>query len=379
MINKIKRPVSIVLVVMMVVSLFTIVPISASAATITSDTNVNDLSVGDILTSEICDLYELDSYTLTLSANGFGTDEAVINTDMVFDHERHIGFSNGTVFVEGEEPYRPYVKGEKVEQWIVTAIDHDEETITLTGYAEPTTEEPEAIKDCTYQKADSAIFANVPFKPADASDYSSLVDGAIFFAQISSGMIRLVDAKGYSYKFYDQTGTEIAAELSNSSDMSGSRFGLSDDVTVYAKYFDIRIPDNLGGLYIVATAPTEPTTEPATEAPTEPTTEAPTEAPTTAPVEETITVNSGTDKLSNHGIQNLHYGDHFDFNGNGLPWGTFVAPTGKVFTKIVTNGTDDAMNWTGSAERVDHDGMMGEWYIDFDTDEDGFLSKPMRM
>ena len=88
--------------------------------------------------------------------------------------------------------------------------------------------------------------------------------------------------------------------------------------------------------------------------------------------EETITINSGNDKLSNHGIQNLHYGSHSDFNGNGLPWGTFVAPTGKVFTKIVTNGTDDAMNWTGSAERVDHDGMMGKWYIDYDTDTDGF-------
>ena len=93
---------------------------------------------------------------------------------------------------------------------------------------------------------------------------------------------------------------------------------------------------------------------------------------TASAAEQTITVNSGNDKLSNHGIQNLHYGNHSDFNGNGLPWGTFVAPTGKVFTKIVTNGTNDAMNWTGSAERVDHDGMMGEWYIDWETDEDGF-------
>ena len=33
----------------------------------------------------------------------------------------------------------------------------------------------------------------------------------------------------------------------------------------------------------------------------------------TEPAEETITINSGTDKLSNHGIQNLHYGDHSDF------------------------------------------------------------------
>ena len=275
MINKIKRPLSIVLVVMMVVSLFTIVPISASAATITSDTNVDNISVGDILTRGINDISGFPGYTVTLSANGFGTEEAAINTDMVVSHDTYKDFTSGRVHVQGEEwPYQPYVKGEKVEQWIVTAIDHDEETITLTGYAEPetepTTEEP----------------------PTDVPE------------------------------------TEPA---------------------------------------------TEPTTEPATEAPTEPTTEAPTEAPTTAPVEETITVNSGTDKLSNHGIQNLHYGDHFDFNGNGLPWGTFVAPTGKVFTKIVTNGTDDAMNWTGSAERVDHDGMMGEWYMDDETDEDYFL------
>ena len=106
----------------------------------------------------------------------------------------------------------------------------------------------------------------------------------------------------------------------------------------------------------------------------EPTTEPTTEAPTTAPVEETITVHSNTDKLSNHGIQNMNsYGEHSDFDGDGLPWGTFVAPTGKVFTKIVTNGVKrGAMNWTGSAERVKHDNMMGEWYIDFDTDEDGF-------
>ncbi len=239
MIQKIKRPLSILLSIMMVVSLFTIVPISASAATITSDTNVNDLSVGDILTGEIVDIPGFTGYTVTLPANGYGTGEAVINTDMVISQDRHKDFVNGRVFVEGEEEaYQPYVKGEKVELWIVTAIDHDEETITLTGYAEPTTEpatevpptdvpatEPtteaptellDVIKDCTYQKADSAIFANVPFKPDDASDYSSLVDGAIDVRTLT-GTIRLVDAKGYSYKFYDQTGTEIAAELSNSS------------------------------------------------------------------------------------------------------------------------------------------------------------------
>ncbi len=331
---------------------------SASGATITATCGEGcDITEGLTLT--------ISAPTGDLTADGTTTFPATLNDDY------NTTAFPGTYTIVYTKDGQPY-DGTPTEAGDYTASVTVGTATAIVSYTVAAPEEPEAIKDCTYQKADSAIFANVPFKPADASDYSSLVDGAIDVRTLT-GMIRLVDAKGYSYKFYDQTGTEIAAELSNSSDMSGSRFGLSDDVTVYAKYFDIRIPDNLGGLYIVATAPTEPTTEPATEAPTEPTTEAPTEAPTTAPVEETITVNSGTDKLSNHGIQNLHYGDHFDFNGNGLPWGTFVAPTGKVFTKIVTNGTDDAMNWTGSAERVDHDGMMGEWYMDDETDEDYFL------
>jgi len=330
---------------------------SASGATITATCGEGcDITEGLTLT--------ISAPTGDLTADGTTTFPATLNDDY------NTTAFPGTYTIVYTKDGQPY-DGTPTEAGDYTASVTVGTATAIVSYTVAAPEEPEAIKDCTYQKADSAIFANVPFKPADASDYSSLVDGAIDVRTLT-GMIRLVDAKGYSYKFYDQTGTEIAAELSNSSDMSGSRFGLSDDVTVYAKYFDIRIPDNLGGLYIVATAPTEPTTEPATEAPTEPTTEAPTEAPTTAPVEETITVNSGTDKLSNHGIQNLHYGDHYDFNGNQLPWGTFVAPTGKVFTKIVTNGTDDAMNWTGSAERVDHDGMMGEFYIDFETDTDGF-------
>ncbi len=257
MINKIKRPLSIVLVVMMVVSLFTIVPISASAATITSDTSVDDISVGDILTHEINDIGGFQHYTLTLSANGFGTGDAAIDTDMVFSQDRHKGFTGGRIFVNGEaEAYQPYVKGEKVEQWIVTAIDHDEETITLTGFTE--------------------------------------------------------------------------------------------------------------------SAPEPATEEPPTEVPvTEPTTEAPTEAPTTAPVEETITVKIGTDKLSDYGIQNLNdYGSHLEFDGSNLPVGTFVAPEGKVFTKIVTNGAKEGrMNWTGSADRVNHANIWGQTEFDWETGE----------
>ncbi|MEE3334208.1 MAG: hypothetical protein VZR54_08070 [Ruminococcus sp.] len=119
---------------------------------------------------------------------------------------------------------------------------------------------PEVIKDCTYQKADSAKFANVPFMPDDASDYSSLLDGAIK-VEFLSGMIGLADAKGYSYKFYDQTGTEIAATLSNSSEVPGSEAGFSDDVTFYVKTFTLTLPENLDKFYIVATAPAPKTVQ----------------------------------------------------------------------------------------------------------------------
>ncbi len=124
-------------------------------------------------------------------------------------------------------------------------------TAQFTETAKPL---PEVIKDCTYQKADSGNFANVPFMPDDASDYSSLLDGAINVA-FDSGMIRLADAKEYSYKFYDQTGTEIAATLSNSSEVPGSEAGFSDNVTFYVKTFTLTLPENLDKLYIVATEP----------------------------------------------------------------------------------------------------------------------------
>ena len=97
---------------------------------------------------------------------------------------------------------------------------------------------------------------------------------------------------------------------------------------------------------------------------------------TASAAEETITLNSGSDKLSDHGITNIGGVTHAheEFEGNGLAWGTFIAPAGKVFTKIVSNGADKgAINWTGSADRVNHDNMWGQWYLDFDTDDDYYL------
>ena len=388
MINKIKRPLSIVLVVMMVVSLFTIVPITASADTIRGDTSVEDLIVGDILTSEINELYNLDSYTLTLSANGFGTDEAAIDTDMVFDGDRHKGFSNGIVFVEGEQPYRAYVKGKKVEQWIVTAVDHGEETITLTGFTEaepePTTEAPsEPASGTTYY--DTEIINASNLKAGDiivCSDegYSVMLDG---YDEIT------LKAGTYMQEHSDQVADTdfVYSNPETGPFLDGMGFS-GDHQHFYSSadsegnwsqtWYVIDVKENESGQKSITLGghiPAEPATEePPTDVPaTEPTTETPTEAPTTAPVEETITLTSGTDKLKDHGITHIgdNSGSHLDFSGNELYHGTFVAPAGKVFTKIVTNGAGSgAMNWTGSADRVHHGNIEGQWYEYYNDDDE---------
>ena len=140
--------------------------------------------------------------------------------------------------------------------------------------AEPTeapteapTELPDAIKDCTYKNANSNVFANVPLIDG-FGNFAPLADGAIY-AEEPSETMQMIDAKGYSYKFYDQTGTEIAADLSDSTTAPGSRVGLGDDVTLHGYLFNLNIPENFEGvLYIVATAPTVAPTEAPTEAPT---------------------------------------------------------------------------------------------------------------
>ena len=230
MMQKLKRPVSIILVFMMIVSLFTVVPISASAATITGDTAVDNLSVGDILTEEINDISGFQHYTITLSANGFGTGEAAIDTDMVFSGDRPKGFASGRVIVEGEAPYRPYVKGEKVEQWIVTAVDHDEETITLTGFAEPAPEPTEAPTEANPQAGD--------FLPeSDYLTFTAVEAGSSVTMNVDSGSNLQYNKNNSGWVSYN-AGTQIALENEGDSvSFSGEdvEFSSSSNVAIDGK------------------------------------------------------------------------------------------------------------------------------------------------
>ena len=51
--KKIKKPLSILLVFMMIVSLFAVVPISAGAANLTGTVDMSELQVGDIITVDV--------------------------------------------------------------------------------------------------------------------------------------------------------------------------------------------------------------------------------------------------------------------------------------------------------------------------------------
>ena len=123
---------------------------------------------------------------------------------------------------------------------------------------------PDAIKDCTYHYRDF-YYANVPIIDLDQDEiFSTLPDGDIVVWPEGSG-IAVVDAKGYAYKFYDNTGVELPASMTDNETGSGSELGLSADVTLYRKIFSITYTQaalDSEALYIVATAPaTDPDVE----------------------------------------------------------------------------------------------------------------------
>ena len=133
----------------------------------------------------------------------------------------------------------------------VTAVTGDA-TYTAT-FTE--SEKPETIKDCTNKYGNFRLYSNVPI--VSFSNVNDLLTGAIIPITYgdSNTMIPVQDAKGYSYKFYDQTGTEIPAQIANSSSAPGSNYEFSDDVTVYTNVINFTRPAGCTAIYIVATEP----------------------------------------------------------------------------------------------------------------------------
>ena len=140
--KKIKKPISILRSVLMVLSVFAVVPFTASAAELAGYVMVQNLSVGDIIGGDVQRLYN-SNYTLTLEANRYGDyfgkkTEATVTSS--FDFTEAHGSYPVCIFdmMNGYNRYYPYDEnGNRCEAFIVTAVDHSARTFSLAGYLVP--------------------------------------------------------------------------------------------------------------------------------------------------------------------------------------------------------------------------------------------------
>ena len=132
-----KKVLSIILVAVMLLS---VIPLSASATTWLNP-YASDLEAGDIIASGSERIHELEGYTLTLQAGGYGQEwpEEAENSDLVTtDFDFDYSGEPGTVFAivdfsDGFTSYLPYYENGITNQWVVVAINQNEQTITLSG------------------------------------------------------------------------------------------------------------------------------------------------------------------------------------------------------------------------------------------------------
>ena len=203
-------------------------------------------------------------YALTLNASG---EAQIVSTYTITwnnwddtELEKDTGVAAGsTPTYDGETPYKA-----DGADCIYTFSGWTPEVSAVTGDATYTaqfteSEKPEAIKDCNNKFGDFRLYSNVPL--VQYSDFNDILDGAVMVLTYGdrNTMIPVQDAKGYSYKFYDQTGTEIPAVIANSSSDPGSNYGFSDDVTVYTNVINFTRSAGCTAIYIVATEPTPST------------------------------------------------------------------------------------------------------------------------
>ncbi|MBR0414942.1 MAG: hypothetical protein IJI67_07725, partial [Clostridia bacterium] len=134
---KFKKVLSILLVAVMLLS---VMPLSAFATEWTDeDVDGWDLQTGDILTSDVERLEGLEEYTLTLPAGGYGYDfEAAADSDLVITEWGIDGFdapSGKTLSIIDNDltRYFPYNANGMTNRWYVIDVDHDNQTITLSG------------------------------------------------------------------------------------------------------------------------------------------------------------------------------------------------------------------------------------------------------
>ena len=140
-----KKILAAVLAALMAISMM---PFSAFATEWTDkDVWGGDLQTGDILTSDVEKVWELGEYTLTLPAGGYADYYGVVNSDLVTTQWSIEGdespwgktlriFDNTDI--TDSQVYYPYNENGFTNQWYVVDVNHDNQTITLSG-SDPST------------------------------------------------------------------------------------------------------------------------------------------------------------------------------------------------------------------------------------------------
>ena len=285
----IKKPVSILLAVLMVVSLFAIVPVTASAETtfksgipvpifdpdesdfkIYNKGNVDfeNLKAGDYIAAGVNSVQDgTGEYTVVLKAGTYAdTDGEPLSYDLtrkkgMFSIYTDSEFDYLTFETEeDDDPYVPYANGKIAEAFYVESVNGT--TVTLVGANLPT-EGPVVVPtnptppNATYQsKTYDSFFANVPF--IEDQSYNKLTEGAILFSyNEEDDVITITDAKCYAYSF-KKSGSSGELQLPLiSSGQAAALPGLGDDVTLYQKKYSFT-PDLISGnnsVTITATIP----------------------------------------------------------------------------------------------------------------------------
>ena len=132
-----KKILAIVLAAIMILS---VMPFSAFAKEWTEeDIWGPELQTGDILTSDVESVHGLEEYTLTLPAGGYGDDFEVANSDLVtteWNIHRHETPEGNTLMIDDMNDYGmyfPYDANGMTNRWYVVDVDHENQTIVLSG------------------------------------------------------------------------------------------------------------------------------------------------------------------------------------------------------------------------------------------------------
>ena len=183
--QKIKKPISILLSVLMVLSVFAVVPFTASAATLTGTVDVSELQVGDIITVDVT-ITNNNGYKLKLPTGKIYCESLDDSFYMdVLDHDvilTSYSFSEGWSGIQLKDDNAEDTTYYPVDKYgysggpafIVTAVDSDSSTVTIETPTSYTVKwknyDGTVLDEQDVMKGETPSHPNItPTKPADAN------------------------------------------------------------------------------------------------------------------------------------------------------------------------------------------------------------------